>query len=268
MALNGSVSKELHIRDRRFHLRAHLCLVSADMVAREKLMKVTGNRSYCYCEYCLVRCVWNCGLYCPMSSPMDAPRTARERKESGYPWTDWDRDHLPMRSNEELRRVATQIAQRGANTKQISKYGVKGLSILSQLKSIDFPRSFPPDSMHLWFENIIPDLVKHWRGKYRPKVVQTDDEYNIALSDWEWISSDIATSSSTFPALFGSVLRNFLEHVHELTASEWQTFTILLAPVYLKEVLPNEDYNEYISLVEAIQIACDHILTVEEICEV
>ncbi|KAI5836976.1 hypothetical protein DFP73DRAFT_452625, partial [Morchella snyderi] len=45
--------------------------------------------------------------------------------------------------------------------------GIKGLSILSRLKSIHFPRSFPPDSMHLWFENIITDLVKHWRGKYR-----------------------------------------------------------------------------------------------------
>ncbi|KAF8536295.1 hypothetical protein BDD12DRAFT_807899 [Trichophaea hybrida] len=27
-------------------------------------------------------------------------------------------------------------------------------------------RSLPPDEMHLWFENISPDLVQHWRAKF------------------------------------------------------------------------------------------------------
>lgn len=84
---------------------------------------------------------------------------------SGFPWVTWDRKSLPMRNDKKFRLVAEQVARKGATNKQKSKYGVKGLSILSRLSSIDFPRSFPPDSMHLWFENVIPDLVKHWRGK-------------------------------------------------------------------------------------------------------
>ncbi|KAI5845146.1 hypothetical protein DFP73DRAFT_477096, partial [Morchella snyderi] len=228
-------------------------------------MKVTGNRSYCYCEYCLIRGVWNSGLYCPISPPTDAPDTAKLRKGSGYPWASWERDDLPMRNDREFRRVAEHIASKGA-TDLSSKYGVKGLSILSQLTSIDFPRSFPPDSMHLWFENVIPDLVKHWRGKYRV-IIETDDEYNIPLHEWETMSKEIACSASSFPLVFGPLLRNFLDHVHEMTAAEWQLFTFLLAPVYLKGLLPDKDYDEVCSLIDAIQISCDYYITFEEVEE-
>lgn len=254
-----------------------------------------------------------------------------------------------MRSNDDFRNVARQIATKGATKAQMSKYGLRGLSILSRLGSIDFPRSFPPDSMHLWFENIIPDLVKHWRGKYRtsnadgsdaddegsaieasdseseeevhssrnrpakrrkksysqrksqsqsqrptqsqrqtqsqrptqsqkgkkkatrrakePKVIATDDEYNIKLADWENMSKEIAESARNFPLMFGPLLRNFIGHIHELTAAEWELFTMVLGPVYLKGVLPDEDYEEFISLIEAIYISCDYIVTEEDILE-
>lgn len=245
-----------------------------------------------------------------------------------------------MRTDQEFRLVGSQIARQGATNKQRSKYGLKGLSILSQLTSIDFPRSFPPDSMHLWFENVLPDLIKHWRGKYRveidrddsfdadneasesdpessdtstgddkeaqpskkrrtkgknstrhgkraktndqvkrkarakkatvkeAKVVATDDEYNMPLFVWEEISAWIAASAPNVPLLFGPMLRNFLEYLHQMTASEWQLFTFLLAPVYLKDVLPDHDYEEFISLVEAIQLSCDYTLTSEDCLEI
>lgn len=269
--------------------------------------------------------IWNGGLYCPVSPPNDTPMKAQRRKGSGYPWIEWDREDLPMRNDVEFRRVAKQVARRGATDKQRSRYGVKGLSILSRLSSIDFPRSFPPDAMHLWFENVIPDLVKHWRGKYRvevldisdgaseaddessqaenfddryqssnkrkltansqrsknkkrkktgsmrvkqPKAVVTGDEYNIRLQTWEKLSRQIADSAPTMPSLFGPLLRNFIEHIHEMTAAEWQLFTFTLAPVYLKDVLPDEDYQEFISLVEAIQLACDYLITRNELVEI
>ncbi|RPB14500.1 hypothetical protein P167DRAFT_484316, partial [Morchella conica CCBAS932] len=251
-------------------LHGHICLIAADMVARERLMKVTGNRSYCYCEYCMVRGVWNGSLYCPMTPPTDAPESARARRGSGYPWVSWDRevDLLPMRTDEEFRMVAGRIARRGATAKQKSKYGIKGLSILSRLSSIDFPRSFPPDAMHLWFENIVPDLVKHWRGKFAmAKAIRNDDPYNIPLKEWEKMSTDIASSASNFPKLFGPLLRNFLEYINMMTAAEWQLFSFLIGPVYLKGLLPEEDYIEFISLIETIQLTCDHSISTEDLEE-
>lgn len=70
------------------------------------------------------------------------------------------------------------------------------------------------------------------------------------------------------PSLFGPLLRNFIEHIHEMTAAEWQLFTFTLAPVYLKDVLPDDDYQEFISLVEAIQLACDYLITESELVEI
>ncbi|KAH0603579.1 uncharacterized protein H6S33_007901 [Morchella sextelata] len=330
-----------------------------------------------------------------MTPPTDAPESARTRRGSGYPWMLWEReiDLLPMRTDEEFRMVAGRIAGRGATAKQKAKYGIKGLSILSRLSSIDFPRSFPPDAMHLWFENIVPDLVKHWRGKFvcdlpsaprcrqqhraptgmpddrgsdeedeedeeeeeeeedeedeedeeeeeeekdeeeeeladdensdeeRPrrsrgsfsrtpaarraprrrfhsvssasnaapvippngsridghirltvgqamaKAIQNDDPYNIPLKEWEKMSADIASSASNFPQLFGPILRNFIEYINMMTAAEWQLFAFLIGPVYLKGLLPEEDYIEFISLIETIQITCDHSISTEDLEE-
>lgn len=81
-------------------------------------MKVTGNRSYCYCEYYLVQGIWNGGLYCPVSPPNDTPMNAQRRKGSGYLWIEWDREDLPMRNDVEFRRVAKQVARPGAADKQ------------------------------------------------------------------------------------------------------------------------------------------------------
>jgi hypothetical protein len=50
-----------------------------------------------------------------------------------------------------------------------------------------------------------------------------------------------------------------------LTAAEWQLFTFMLGPVYLKDLLPEQDYEEFISLIEEIQLCCDYSLTHEQI---
>lgn len=54
-----------------------------------------------------------------------------------------------MRNDKEFPLVAEQVARKGATSKQKSNYDVKGLWILSRLSSIDFPKSIPPESMHL-----------------------------------------------------------------------------------------------------------------------
>ena len=73
-----------------------------------------------------------------------------------------------MRTNHEFRRDATHIEET-ADKKAADLTGIAGLAILAKLPSIDFPRSFPPDSMHLFFENVIPALVRHYRGVFFKK---------------------------------------------------------------------------------------------------
>jgi len=68
-----------------------------------------------------------------------------------------------MRNDSQFREDATHIEET-AHKEAADRTGIAGLAILARLPSIDFPRSFPPDSMHLFFENVIPGLVRHYRG--------------------------------------------------------------------------------------------------------
>ena len=47
--------------------------------------------------------------------------------------------------------------------------GIAGLALLARLPSVDFPYFFPSDSTHLFFENVIPALVRHYCGIFFKK---------------------------------------------------------------------------------------------------
>ena len=119
-----------------------------------------GNRAYQYCSYCTCRGIWNRAIYCPFSPPLDAPDTVVRSQ-----WQRYGRASLPIRDNDKFREDAQHIEETG-HTAAADHTGITGLAILARLPSIDFPRSFPPDSMHLFFENVIPALVRHYRGVF------------------------------------------------------------------------------------------------------
>ncbi|KAF7321216.1 hypothetical protein HMN09_00210600 [Mycena chlorophos] len=45
-------------------------------------------------------------------------------------------------------------------------YGINGRPVLHRVNSLERPRSWPHDIMHLFFENIFPLLVKLWSNKF------------------------------------------------------------------------------------------------------
>jgi hypothetical protein len=128
-------------------------------------MNTLGNRAYSYCEYCKARRIWNSGIYYPCSPPEDAPQAAKDREGSGYPWTALNRANLPLRTDSSFQQIAKHIAEEMC-TECPKQHGIRGPSILMQLNSIDFPRSFPPDFMHLIYENVVPALFRHFRGVF------------------------------------------------------------------------------------------------------
>ena len=94
---------------------------------------------------------------------MDAPNTIDHAN-----WKRYNREDLPIRTDGVFREDANHIQDTG-DKKAADLTGITGLSILAELPSIDFPRSFPPDSMHLFFENVVPALVRHYRGVFLRK---------------------------------------------------------------------------------------------------
>jgi hypothetical protein len=128
-------------------------------------MKTLGNRATAYCEYCQAHGIWNNSIYCPCSPPKDPPREEIARNGTMFPWNGFelDRRNLPLRKNDTSRKLANHIVK-DLCTECPKRYGIRGESILLHLPSIDFPRSFPPDMMHLFFENVIPSMFRHYRG--------------------------------------------------------------------------------------------------------
>ena len=70
-----------------------------------------------------------------------------------------------MRSNDEFRFKAAHVSN-WQDPEYETYHGINRLSIFSQLTSIDFPRSFPVDGIHAFFENVVGSLFDHMRGRF------------------------------------------------------------------------------------------------------
>ena len=68
-----------------------------------------------------------------------------------------------MEQATEVQYAPTNVDYEGLAT----KYGIKGLPLLSTLSSLSFPVSFPYDFMHLIWTNLIPNLIRFWTGKFK-----------------------------------------------------------------------------------------------------
>ena len=82
---------------------------------------------------------------------------------------DGEEERLPaweFRTHEEYLCAMEQIVKYN-NYDWAKIYEVREFSVLTQLSSIIFPWSFPPDLMHIWFENIFPCILfNHQRGQF------------------------------------------------------------------------------------------------------
>src|SRR5205085_6937057 len=94
---------------------------------------------------------------------MDPPETVHQDL-----WEKYDRDELPMQTNISFRVDTTRI-QKTAHKEAADMTGIAGLALLARLPSVDFPYFFPSDSTHLFFENVIPALVRHYCGIFFKK---------------------------------------------------------------------------------------------------
>ena len=90
-----------------------------------------------------------------------------------------------------------QSALTNATSEQLAtKYGIKGLPLLSALSSLSFPISFPYDFMHLIWANLIPNLMLLWTRKF--KNLDHDNEgYILAPHVWQAIGE--ATLNANYP---------------------------------------------------------------------
>lgn len=117
--------------------------------------------------------------------------------------------------------------------------GIKGRSILFELNSIRFPRSFPVDIMHLFFENIAPHMFRHWIGKFYPKDDgRNSNEYTISSKTWIEISEIMEQNRPSMPPDIGRPPRSIIKHSAGFKAVEWANWITLFSLPLLKGRLP------------------------------
>ena len=101
-----------------------------------------------------------------------------------------------------------EMASNNATHEWLTKeHGIKSIPVLSSLSSISFPSSFPFDFMHLIWENLIPNLIKFWTGKFKDLDHQ-DQGYFIEPHIWNEVGVATAAYRATIPAAFGAPVPN------------------------------------------------------------
>ncbi|GES78342.1 transposase domain-containing protein [Rhizophagus clarus] len=96
---------------------------------------------------------------------------------------------------------------------------VKGKSILFELSSLKFPRSFSVDIIHLFFENIAPHI---WIEKFYPKNDERNsNNYTISSKTWVKIGEIIEKNRSNMPSDIGRPSHNIVKHSAGFKAVKW-----------------------------------------------
>jgi hypothetical protein len=213
-----------------FQLRAWVTMVTGDGPALADAigMKRPGN-ALRPCRTCEIK----------------AERGGAKSKTYYVPHTNYDFSSPPLRSD--LRDIIKLVDE--ADSEEYRKRtGVSRSSILLELQSLHFPRSFPADIMHLVLQNIAPLLYQLWN---RTKLAIDDRNHsNFAVRPYhlddaaiEAISSALANARGEIPTYLGHAPRRINNHYKGYKAAEWEAWLKLFGVPLLDQRL-NEAYVE------------------------
>lgn len=227
-----------------FELRAYLLLTFGDIPAISKLMSMKGHNGYSLCRSCEIKRTKKPGdkvHYIPLF-----------QSNSSY-----DPRNLPYRSHQEFIKQAAKVLDAPLDTASnalAKECGIKGLPFMSLLGSIDLPRSFLFNFMHLIFENLIPNLIHHYTGDFKDLNCGTED-YQLLKSVWEAICEAGAKSGNTIPSCFGAQIPNLESERSHMTAKTWLFWAMYLGPALLKGKFSKlKYYKHFTQLIDLVHL--------------
>jgi len=233
-----------------FYLRAFLLIIFGDIPAISMLMKMKGVNGLSPCWTCSIKVIpipgdTNQTHYVPLSTNLTGLG----------------------QSHEELMRQTKEVDQAPTKTAADSlakKYGIKGIPILSFLDSIALPQSFPPDFMHIAWENVIRSLVARWTGEFKA-LDQGVECYELGR-DWKTIGAIGASSGPTIPSTYRPQIPDVSQKGSYISADMWTFWTKFLAPVLMRKAFKKPEYFEhFIDLVELFNICLQFEISQAEV---
>ena len=135
--------------------------------------------------------------------------------------------------------------------------GINGPSVLTELSSIDFPRSFPLGFVHLVLLNVVPNLVEILTGS---RVPGEGEAYYISPTEWGRLCDELAKSTATLPAVFGSCFRDLSKH-KDWIAEDWLNFLLYAAHPLFGSVYTTPETKPYLDLWELLITAVEDCLS-------
>jgi hypothetical protein len=245
-----------------FLLRAYLIVVFGDIPAVSMIMRMKGHNGRSPCRMCEIQ-----GIRIP-SSQVTTHYVPLHRENFPDSQHRYDATALPLRNHASFMEQAQEVqsALTNATSEQLAtKYGIKGLPLLSALSSLSFSISFPYDFMHLIWTNLIPNLILLWTGNF--KDLDHDDEgYVLAPKVWQAIGEATLDAGKTIPAMFGSRVPNIAAEKSQMIAETHSIWTLYLAPTLLNGRFINERYyKHFVQLVRFLTLCLEFEITQDQI---
>jgi hypothetical protein len=146
-----------------------------------------------------------------------------------------------------------------------TKYGIKGIPLLSLLGSLSFPSSFPLDFMHLIFENLVPNLINHYTGNFKD-LDGGSESYKLSADVWSAICEAGAASGKTIPSSFGARMPNIEKERSRMTADSWSFWVQYIGPILLRNRFQNDRYYKHFAdLIRLIKLCLNYDMELTDI---
>ena len=255
--------------DELFAFHAYLITGFGDIPAIAMLLRMKGHNAVFPCRMCLIKgaCVpetRNTTHYVPLNR---AHHPAAQDEVRVY-----DPANLPLRTHNEFLVQArnVQFAPTSAEEERRAKAcGIKGIPVLSHLPSLFFPKSFPYDFMHLIYENLIPNLILLWTGKFKG-LDEGSESYELGPGVWEAIGEATKRSGATIPAAYATARpQNVAEDASACTADSWSFWALYLGPILLKgRFKKGIYYTHFVQLIKLLRLCLQFEITREELSEI
>ncbi|KAK4690203.1 hypothetical protein P7C70_g9653, partial [Phenoliferia sp. Uapishka_3] len=156
----------------------------------------------------------------------------------------YDINNLPLRTHTTIMEDARGVVASANRETAASASGVGGVAIVAELPGVDLVDSMVLELMHLFFENIVKNLLLLWKGAYKGH----RGPFVLPKEMWDLIDEEILLSFNFIPASFGRRMPAPGEHLTWFTAEDFSTFLLLVGPAVLFNRLPTPYYNNFLAL--------------------
>jgi hypothetical protein len=274
-----------------FTMHAFPTTIFGDMLAICKVMRFNGSNGECPCRECLIIGVllW-CQHYFPHTMPSNHPLLIDPEPSDSddmeghvkfwlyeqVPQTDdnyqadYDVLDLLLRNHTcylKMVRITAGLSSSKDQEQCQKATGIKGLSILARLGSIDFPRSFPHNIMHLLFLNVTKNMLNLWTDKYK-NLNKYIEQFHISDNIYKRLCGELENCHGTFPSQFGRPFPDLYNRPADFTAENWLSFVTLTSSIVLHNHLLQDCLENWNVFVKATKLCIKLEITCEDVHEI